>query len=196
MTKDITNQIDETGLVIISEQPSEGAKWYVVHTYAGHEKKVALTLKQRVESSGFLDRVFKVLIPTQHKIVFSEGKKRKVEERLFPGYILVNMKMGDDAWLLVRSTRGVTGFVGTGNNPTPLPESEAVALIKYMKMETPKFEAKYTVGDSVKIVDGPFKEMLGKVDEVNDEQGKVKVLISVFGRETPVELDFLQVTGI
>lgn len=192
----VETAVDESGLIIISEQPSEGSKWYVVHTYSGHEKKVALTLKQRAEASGFLDRIFKVLIPTQQKIVISEGKKRKVDERLFPGYILVNMRMGDDAWLLVRSTRGVTGFVGTGNNPTPIPEAEAIALMKYMKMEAPKFEAKYNVGDSVKITDGPFKEMLGKVDEVNEEQGKVKVLISVFGRETPVELDFLQVSSI
>jgi len=186
----------EEGVIVINRSPDDKAKWYVIHTYSGHEKKVAITLKQRVEAGGFTDRIFKIFIPQQQKVVISEGKKRTVDERLFPGYVMVNMIMDDDAWYIVRSTRGVTGFVGTGNNPTPLPESEVRALMKFTKMETPKFEAKFSVGDSVKIIDGPFKEHLGKVDEVNEEQGKVKVLISVFGREVPVELDFLQVSSI
>jgi len=186
----------EEGVIVINSSPGEKAKWYVIHTYSGHEKKVAITLKQRVEAGGFTDRIFKIFIPQQQKVVISEGKKRTVDERLFPGYVIVNMIMDDDAWYIVRSTRGVTGFVGMGNNPTPLPESEVRALMKFTKMEAPKFEAKFSVGDSVKIIDGPFKEHLGKVDEVNEEQGKVKVLISVFGREVPVELDFLQVSSI
>ena len=186
----------EEGVIVINSSPGEKAKWYVIHTYSGHEKKVAITLKQRVEAGGFTDRIFKIFIPQQQKVVISEGKKRTVDERLFPGYVIVNMIMDDDAWYIVRSTRGVTGFVGMGNNPTPLPESEVRALMKFTKMEAPKFEAKFSVCDSVKIIDGPFKEHLGKVDEVNEEQGKVKVLISVFGREVPVELDFLQVSSI
>ena len=186
----------DDGMVIISDKSSDQANWYVVHTYAGHEKKVSINLKQRAEAQGFLDRVFKVFIPHQQKIVISEGKKRSVDERLFPGYVIVQMVMSDDAWLLVRSTRGVTGFVGMGNTPTPLPDQEVKMLIKYAKMEAPKFEAKFTVGDSIKIMDGPFRDFLGKVDEVNDDQGKVKVLVSVFGRETPVELDFVQIQNI
>lgn len=186
----------EEGAVIISEKNSDNAKWYVVHTYAGHEKKVATTLKQRVQASSYDDRIFQVFIPHQQKIVISEGKKRSVNERLFPGYVVVLMEMSDDAWLLVRSTPGVTGFVGMGSTPTPLPEQEVKTLMKFAKMEAPKFEAKYTVGDSVKIIDGPFRDILGKVEEVNEDQGKVKVLISSFGREVPVELDFVQVQSI
>ncbi len=185
--------LQDKGVLIISEVENEKARWYVVHTYSGHENKVAIALKQRVESYGYQDKILKVLVPSQEKIVISEGKKRKVDERIFPGYILVNMEMGDDTWHVVRSTSGVTGFVGTGATPTALPEAEVKSIMKFMKMEAPKFEAKFKVGDSVKIVDGPFTDFLGKVDEVNDEQGKVKVLISVFGRETPMELDFLQV---
>jgi transcription termination/antitermination protein NusG len=184
------------GIIVISEDVGEEAKWYVVHTYSGHEHKVAVTLKQRVEAAGFTDKISKIFIPHQQKIVISEGRKRSVDERLFPGYVIIQMVMSDDTWHLVRSTRGVTGFVGTGTTPTPLPESEVKTLMKFTKMEAPKFEAKFSVGDSVKIIDGPFSEFLGKVDEVNDEQGKVKVLVSVFGRETPVELDFTQVSSL
>ena len=190
------NQKINPGIFVISEEPTENAKWFVVHTYSGHENKVAVTLKQRAESLGFTNRIFKIMIPSQQKIIISEGKKRKIDERLFPGYILVQMVMSDEAWHIVRSTRGVTGFVGTGTTPTPIPETEVDTLTKFMKMEAPKFEAKFQNGDSVKITEGPFIDLLGKVIEVNDDQGKVKVLISVFGRETPVELDFLQVTNI
>src|SRR3990167_11044519 len=175
----------DKGVINISQTVNPDATWFVVHTYSGHENKVAITLKQRAESSGYQDRICQILVPTQEKIVISEGKKRKVDEHLFPGYILVNMAMSDDAWHLVRSTTGVTGFVGTGTTPTALPESEVKTLMKFTKQEAPKFEAKFSVGDSVKITDGPFAEFLGKVDEVNEEQGKVKVLVSVFGRETP-----------
>lgn len=184
------------GLVVISESVSDNAAWYVVHTYAGHEKKVALTMKQRVEAQGFTDRIFKIFVPQQQKIVVSEGKKRTVNERLYPGYVIVLMEMSDDAWLLVRSTRGVTGVLGMGSTPVPLPEQEVKVLMKTAKMEAPKFEAKFNVGDSVKIMEGPFRDFLGKVDEVNEDQGKVKVLVSFFGRETNVELDFIQVQSI
>ena len=189
-------EVADKNLYVINDVQNESAAWFVVHTYAGHERKVATTLKQRVESGGYTDRIFKILVPTQQKIVISEGKKRKVDERLFPGYVIVNMVMGDEAWFLVRSTRGVTGFVGTGAKPTALPDSEVNTLMKYMRTEAPKFEAKFSLGDAVRITDGPFADFLGKVDWVNEEQGKVKVLVSVFGRETPVELDFLQVTPL
>lgn len=187
---------EDVGLVTINEDVPEDANWFVVHTYAGHEKKVAITLKKRAQTSGFADRIFKIFIPHQQKIIISEGKKRSVDERLFPGYVIVQMIMSDDAWLLVRSTPGVTGFVGMGSTPTPLPEQEVKTLMKYTKMEAPKFEAKFSIGDSVKIMEGPFRDFLGKVDEVNEDQGKVKVLISFFGKETPVELDFMQVQSI
>ena len=187
---------DDINTVLISDLPSDEAKWYVVHTYSGHENKVATTLKQRAISLGYLDRVFKVLIPTQKKIMINEGRKREVEERILPGYVVVLMKLSDEVWHLVRSTRGVTGFVGVGSTPTPLPDVEVRTLMKFMKMEAPRFEAKYSVGDSVKIVDGPWKDYTGKVDEVNEEQGRVKVLVSIFERETPMELEFSQVTAI
>lgn len=189
-------RLKEENMIVISEDSTPRAFWYVVHTYSGHEKKVAITLKQRVEALGLTSKIFRIIIPTQEKIVISEGKKRKVDERLFPGYIMVQMELTDDSWHIVRSTPGVTGFVGTGSTPSPLPESEVKTLMKFMTRETPKFEAKFSIGDSVRITDGPFSDFLGKVDEVNDEQGKVKVLVSVFGRETPVELDFLQVKSL
>lgn len=182
-------------LIRISE-PIEGARWYVIHTYSGHEGKVAQTLKQRAASFNLADKVHQILVPTQEKIVINEGKKRKMDERLFPGYVMVNMLMNDDTWFLVRSTAGVTGFVGTGDRPTPISEAEVASILKFVAMEAPKFEAKFRVGDSVRIIDGPFADFVGAVDEVNDDQGKVKVLVSVFGRETPIELDFLQVTPL
>lgn len=195
----IASQINDgqsDGVLVIGANVPEEAKWYVVHTYSGHESKVAHSLKQRTEARGFTDRIFKVFIPQQQKIVVAEGKKRTVDEKLFPGYIMVQMLLNDDSWYVVRSTGGVTGFVGMGSTPTPLAENEVKALMKFAKMDAPKFEAKFCIGDSVKITEGPFRDFLGKVDEVNDEQGKVKILVSVFGRETPVELDFAQVARL
>ncbi len=190
------DEAESKDIVVINKNVSEDAKWYVVHTYSGHENKVALSLKERVEATGHSDKVFKIFLPHQQKIVVSEGKKRSVNEKLFPGYIVVLMEMNDDSWYVVRSTPGVTGFVGMGSTPTPLPETEVQTLIQFAKMEAPRFEAKFRVGDSVKVNDGPFKDFLGKVDEVNEEQGKVKVLVSVFGRETPLELSFTQVSQL
>jgi len=187
---------DDDNIVVINSDVLPEANWYVVHTYSGHENKVALSLKDRVEAAGHTDKVFKIFLPHQQKIVVSEGKKRSVDEKLFPGYLVVLMIMSDDSWYIVRSTPGVTGFVGMGSTPTPLPESEVQTLMKFAKMDAPKFEAKFRVGDSVKVNDGPFKDFLGKVDEVNEEQGKVKVLVSVFGRETPLELSFTQVSQL
>lgn len=186
----------EEGVLVVNPDVSPDAKWYVVHTYSGHENKVAVTLKQRAEVAGMTDKIFKMFIPNQQKIVVSEGKKRSVSERLLPGYLIVLMIIDDNSWAIVRNTPGVTGFVGMGSTPTPLPEAEIKSLMKITKMDAPKFEAKFAVGDSVKIIDGPFKDFLGKVDEVNEEQGKVKVLVSVFGRETPVEIEFAKVSSI
>ncbi len=190
------SQTQEDNVVVINSDVSPLAHWYVVHTYSGHENKAAITLRQRTEAGGYTDRIFKIFVPHQQKIVVSEGKKRSVEEKMYPGYMMVLMTMDDDTWYIVRTTPGVTGFVGMGTTPTPLAESEVRVLMKFAKTEAPKFEAKFSVGDSVKVSDGPFKDFLGKVDEVNDEQGKVKVLVSVFGRETPLELDFAQITQL
>lgn len=188
--------IKEDGVITVNDSVNKNAKWYVVHTYSGHENKVAVTLKQRAEAGGFTDRIFKLFIPQQQKIIVSEGKKRQTEEKLYPGYLMVQMLMDDDTWYIVRSTPGVTGFVGMGTSPTPLSDIEVKGLMQYAKQEAPKFEAKFSTGDSIKIIEGPFRDFLGKVEEVNDEQGKVKVLVSFFGQETPVELDFTQVSRI
>lgn len=191
-----TTEKKKDGIFVINDLVSPEAKWYIVHTYSGHEVKVATTLKQRVESKGLTDKIFTLYVPQQQKIMVTDGKKRSVDEKLFPGYMIVQMIMDDESWYTVRSTNGVTGFVGMGNTPTPLPQKEVDALMKFTQMETPKFEAKFSVGDSIKINEGPFKDFLGKVDEVNEDQGKVRVLVSVFGRETPLELDFEQVNRI
>lgn len=171
-------------------------KWYVVHTYSGHENKVAATLKQKIKASGFEDKIFEIMVPTQEKIEVREGKKMTLQEKIFPGYILVKMILNDESWHAVRSTPGVTSFVGTGNKPTPLVDSEVNAIQRFSELEAPTYKASFTLGEAVRIVDGPFAEFLGTVDEINEEKGKVKVLVSIFGRETPVELDFLQVTKI
>ena len=171
-------------------------KWYVVHTYSGHENKVAATLKQKIKASGFEDRIFEIMVPTQEKIEVREGKKVTLQEKIFPGYILVKMILNDESWHAVRSTPGVTSFVGTGNKPTPLIDSEVNAIQRFSELEAPTYKAAFTLGEAVRIVDGPFAEFLGTVDEINEEKGKVKVLVSIFGRETPVELDFLQVAKI
>lgn len=170
--------------------------WYVVHTNSGHENKVAHAIKQKVAALEVGDQIQEVLVPTQEKIVIEGGRKRKVAERLFPGYVLVKMALNDSTWQVVRNTAGVTGFVGAGVKPTPLPKEEVEAILKFTKMGAPKFEVKFTVGESVKIIDGPFTDFLGKVEAIDEEKGKVKVLVSIFGRETPVELDFLQVSRL
>jgi len=172
------------------------ARWYVVHTYSGHENKVSVTLKQRVTSMGLEDKIIEILVPTQEKIEVKDGKKVSVHDKIFPGYILVRMDLNDETWAAVRSTSGVTAFVGTGNRPTPLPEEEVQTIMKFMKMEAPKYKASFSIGEAIKIIDGPFADFLGTVDEINEEKGKVKALVSIFGRETPVELDFLQVSKI
>lgn len=185
--------------VLISEATESQAKranWYVLHTYSGHEVKAAHTLQQRVETMGLKDKIFEVLIPTQNKIQIKRGEKKKVQEKIFPGYILVRMILTDESWLAVRTTQGITSFVGAGKKPTPLPEPEVNTILNFSQMEAPKYKAAFSVGEAVKIVEGPFADFLGTVDNIDNEKGKVRVLVSIFGRETPVELDFLQVKNI
>lgn len=175
---------------------SKRARWYVVHTYSGHENKVSVNLKKRIESFGLEDKIFDVLVPTQEKIEIKDGKKRNKQEQIFPGYVLVRMDMTDESWHAVRNTPGVTSFVGMGTKPLPLPQREVDTIMKYMKQEAPKFKTSFSLQEAVKIIDGPFADFVGSVDEINEAQGKLKVLVSIFGRETPVELDFLQVSKI
>ncbi len=176
--------------------PSDNAKWYIVHTYSGHEDKVARSLKQRVETMGFADRIFDIIVPTRNTIKVSGGKKESVREKIFPGYVLVRMILDDESWLLVRTTQGVTAFIGAGNKPTPISDKEVEAIQKFMKTEEPLYKASFSVSEAVKIVDGPFADFLGTIDYIDETKGKLKVLVSIFGRETPVELDFLQVTKL
>ncbi|OGH02255.1 MAG: transcription termination/antitermination factor NusG [Candidatus Levybacteria bacterium RIFCSPHIGHO2_01_FULL_37_17] len=168
----------------------------MIHTYSGHENKVAKSLHQRVESMGFENRIFDIIVPTRDTIKVSQGKKENVKEKIFPGYVLVKMILDDESWLLVRTTQGVTAFIGAGNKPTPISDKEVAAIKKFMEAEEPLFTTTFTVGEAVKIVDGPFTDFLGTVDNIDDARGKIKVLVSIFGRETPVELDFLQVTKL
>jgi transcriptional antiterminator NusG len=175
--------------------PSE-AKWYIVHTYSGHENKVAKSLHQRIQSLGFENRIFDIIVPTRNIIKIVSGKKETVKEKIFPGYVLIRMILDDEAWLLVRTTQGVTAFIGAGNKPTPISEKEVDAIQKFMKQEEPLYKAAFTKDEAVKIVDGPFADFLGTVDTIDETKGKLKVLVSIFGRETPVELDFLQVAKL
>ncbi len=184
------------GHIVIRESEDKRAKWYVIHTYSGHEAKVAEQLKQRTISMGQTDYVLEMLIPTQEKIEIRQRQKKTIREKIFPGYMLVRMILNDESWLTVRTTPGVTGFVGIGTDPTPLPQSEVDTILKFIKTEAPKFKAKFSEGEAVKIVDGPFADFLGTIESIDKEKGKVKVLVSIFGRETPVELDFLQVAKL
>jgi len=170
--------------------------WYAIHTYAGYENAVARNLKQRIESLGMEDRIFNVVVPTEKKIKVKSGKRVEEEERVYPGYVLVDMIVNDDSWYVVRNTPRVTGFVGSGTHPVPLSKTEVDALFARMQSDTAKHTIDLAVGDPISIIDGPFKDLEGKVGEVDEERGKVKVMVPMFGRETPVELDFLQVKRI
>ncbi len=175
------------------EELPEGTAWYVIHCYSGYENKVKRNLENRVESMAMQGYIFQVVVPSEEEIELRNGKRRTVERMIFPGYILVQMLMTDDSWYVVRNTPGVTGFVGSGNKPTPLRQEEVNKIMKRMEAETPKVRVAFRMGDTVRIIDGPFADFMGTVDEINTDRGKVKILVSFFGRETPVELDFLQV---
>jgi transcription termination/antitermination protein NusG len=189
-------KVETPNLVKISETENKKARWYVVHTYSGHENKVAETLKQRAETLDLTDKIIAVLIPTQEKIQIKRGQKKTVSEKIFPGYMLVQMELTDNSWLAVRTTQGVTGFVGVGNKPTPLPRHEVEAIKKYMSQGAAQYKADYVEGEAIRITDGPFNEFLGTVNSIDEEKGQVEVLVNIFGRETPVTLDFLQVKKV
>ena len=176
------------------EQPAaDQPAWFVVHCYSGYENKVRHNLEQRIETMGMKDKIFDVVIPTQEEIEVREGKRRTVERHIFPGYVLVNMILTEESWYVVRNTPGVTGFVGMGTSPTPLRPEEVNQIIKRMEAEAPRVKVTFKVGERVRIIDGPFNDFRGTVSEIDMERSKVRVMVSMFGRDTPVELDFLQV---
>jgi len=174
-------------------QADTGRRWYVIHTYSGYENKVKTNLEHRIHSMDMGDKIFQVLVPTEEEIEIKNGKRHPVERKVYPGYVLVEMNMGDDSWYVVRNTPGVTSFVGMGTTPTPLSDAEVKAILRQIKLDAPKYKVAFTKGEAVRVTDGPFTDLHGVVDEVNPERNKVKVLVSIFGRETPVELDFLQI---
>lgn len=175
------------------EADTDGREWYVVHCYSGYENKVRHSIEQRIETMGMQDRIFDVVVPTEEEIEVRDGKRRTIERRVFPGYILVQMRLDEDSWYVVRNTPGVTGFVGMGNDPTPLRPEEVNQIMRRMESEAPKVKIAFKVGQRVRIIDGPFNDFVGTVGDVDMEKHKVRVMVNFFGRETPVELDFLQV---
>jgi transcription termination/antitermination protein NusG len=189
----VNEELPPAGDDSLPSDTPEGPAWYVIHCYSGYENKVRHNLEQRIETMGMKDRIFDVVIPTQEEIEVKDGKRRTVERHIFPGYVLVNMLLTEESWYVVRNTPGVTGFVGMGNNPTPLRPEEVSQIIKRMEAEAPMVKVTYKVGERVRIIDGPFNDFRGMVSEIDMERTKVRVMVSFFGRETPVELDFLQV---
>lgn len=175
----------------IEEEPIEG-QWYVLHTYSGYENKVKKTIESRIDALDMGDRVFEIVVPTQEEVEFKDGVRKTVQRKVFPGYVLVRMLMDEDTWYQLRNTPGVTGFVSQDNKPLPLLGDIATTMMEEMEQEEPKVTISFQMGDRVRIIEGPFADFTGEVDEVNHEKGKIKVLVSFFGRETPVELDFLQ----
>ncbi|MBN1137992.1 MAG: transcription termination/antitermination protein NusG [Anaerolineae bacterium] len=191
------DQEGEPGAEGEAEEIEEGGRhWYVIHSYSGYESKVRKNLEHRIESLGMHDRIFQVVVPTEEEIELKDGQRRTIERRIFPGYILVEMLMDQDSWGVVRNTPGVTGFVGTRNEPTPLRRQDVDRVLKRMRAETPKVKVTFRPGQKVRIADGPFEDFVGTVDGIYPDKGKVRILVSFFGRETPVELDFLQVEKI
>ncbi|MFO7168445.1 MAG: transcription termination/antitermination protein NusG [Chloroflexota bacterium] len=192
----MTDQTDQNESQSGSELQDDDRRWYVIHTYSGYENKVKQNLLHRIESMEMQDQIFRVIVPTEEEIEIKNGQRRTVHKKVFPGYVLVQMRMNDNSWYVVRNTPGVTSFVGHGNRPTPLEESEVKSILKQMEQEAPKVRVSYQVGQAVKITDGPFTDFEGIVDAIDHERGRVRVLVSFFGREAPVELDFLQVTRL
>ena len=176
-----------------SETPEHDKQWFVIHCYSGYENKVRHAIEQRIETMGMRDKIFDVIIPTEEEIEIRDGKKRPVERRVFPGYLLVEMLMDEDSWYVVRNTPGVTGFVGMGNDPTPLRKDEVDKIMDRMSQETPTIVVNFGVGEKVRIIDGPFNDFIGTVDNIDIDRTRVRVMVNFFGRDTPVELDFLEV---
>jgi len=184
---------EEVETVASDDEFDDGRRWYVVHCYSGYENKVRHAIEQRTETMGMEDKIFDVIVPTEEEIEIKDGKRRTVERRVFPGYVLVQMIMDEDSWYVVRNTPGVTGFVGMGNKPTPLSDAEVVQIMRRMEADAPSVKVAFRPGERVRIIDGPFNDISGTVEEIDMERAKVRVMVSFFGRETPVELDFLQV---
>ncbi len=180
----------------LEESEEDGRGWFVIHCYSGYENKVRHNLEQRIESMGMKEKIFDVVIPTQEEIEVRDGKRRSIERHVFPGYVLVNMIMTEESWYVVRNTPGVTGFVGMGNDPIPLRPEEVSQILRRMEAEAPTIKVTYKAGETVRIIDGPFNDFHGTVDEIDMERSKVRVMVNFFGRSTPVELDFLQVEKI
>lgn len=193
VTEVAESRAEETAEEVEELVPQDDRAWYVVHCYSGYENKVKHNLEQRIETMQMQSQIFQVVVPTEDEMEVRDGKRRVIERRVFPGYILVQMILSDDSWFVVRNTPGVTGFVGMGNEPTPLRPEEVQAIMKRMEAEAPKIKVTFKSGQKVRIIDGPFNEFIGVVDEIDMERAKVRVMVSFFGRETPVELDFLQV---
>ncbi len=170
--------------------------WYVVHCYSGYEEKVRYAIEQRIDTMGMTGSIFDVIVPEEEEIEIKDGKRRTIKRRIFPGYILVQMKMDEDSWYVVRNTPGVTGFVGMGNDPTPLRKEEVDQIMSRMSDEAPKIKVNFKVGQRVRIVDGPFNDFIGEVSDIDVDKSKVRVMVNFFGRETPVELDFLEVEKV
>jgi transcriptional antiterminator NusG len=207
---------EETTVEVDAEEPSEaeivadaeanvetrekavddGARWYVLSTRSGYEKKVARLIEQRVKASGLEELVVQVVVPTQEKVIAKGGKKKTIEEKIFPGYVLINMIINDDTWYVVRNTEGVTGFVGPSNKPSALSETEVKAILAFTEVKQTSYQSAYRIGDAVKVIDGPFKELIGNIQSINEDKGQLTVLLSMFGREVPVQLDFLQVSSL
>lgn len=167
--------------------------WYVIHTYSGYENKVKANLERRVESMGMEDKIFRILVPTEEEFEIRDGKRKVTKKKVFPGYVLVEMILTDDSWYVVRNTPGVTGFVGSGSKPVPLQESEVKVILHQMGFEEPRVKIDFEIGESIKVIRGPFENFSGIIEDINSEKGKIKVMVSMFGRETPVELDYHQV---
>ena len=176
------------------KKPGLNAAWYVINTYSGHEYKVINALITRIKTMNLSDKIFQAIVPIQSKMVIRRGKKVKTQEKTFPGYVLIQMVLNDDSWVTVRTTQGVTGFIGVDNKPTPISQVEVDRILKTTKEDKPKYQTPFSLGDVVKITNGPFTDFIGTIDNIDKEKGKLRVLVSFFERETPVELDFLQVT--
>lgn len=192
VTEDSAGGDDE---ILEEDEPQvpDEAEWYVIHSYSGYENKVQKNLMHRIESMGMQDKIFQVVVPTEEEVELKDGHRRTVERRVFPGYILVQMVLDEDSWYVVRNTPGVTGFVGSGNKPTALRPEEVDKILKRMEAEAPKVKVSFKIGDRVRIVEGPFEDFMGTVDEIDLDRTRVRVLVNFFGRETPIDLDFLQV---
>src|SRR5579872_7282230 len=197
----VTEHTNESGQTGPEPRKSAGAgagepAWYAIHTYSGYENKVKSHLEARIASMDMRNKIFRVIVPMEEEVEIKQGQRRTVQRKVFPGYVLVEMIMSDESWYVVRNTPGVTSFVGSGTKPIPLQEKEIKFIQKQIKAEAPKVRVEYQVGENVRVIDGPFSDFHGKVDEINADKGKLKVLVNMFGRETPVELDLLQVEKV